>query len=90
MKKYRASLLWNELNQLEIELKNYNVQAVVSKLKELVPEWKKLYEKIIFTILLTKKYEKKNKPRVTIIFGTRPEAIRNYLVIKVFKECNFN
>ena len=31
---------------------------------------------------------KKNKPRVSIIFGTRPEAIKLAPVIKVFKECN--
>ena len=31
---------------------------------------------------------KKNKPIVTIILGTRPEAIKLAPVIKVFKECN--
>ena len=31
---------------------------------------------------------KKNKPRVTIVLGTRPEAIKLSPVIKVFKDCN--
>ena len=31
---------------------------------------------------------KKNKPRVSIILGTRPEAIKLAPVIKVFKDCN--
>ena len=31
---------------------------------------------------------KKNKPIVTIVLGTRPEAIKLAPVIKVFKDCN--
>ena len=42
-KSIKPALLWNELNSLEIELKNYNIKVVLSKLKELVPEWKKAY-----------------------------------------------
>ena len=39
----KPSFLWKELNYLEIELKNHNVKVVLSKLKELVPEWKKAF-----------------------------------------------
>lgn len=42
-KSIKPSFLWKELNYLEIELKNHNVKVVLSKLKELVPEWKKAF-----------------------------------------------
>lgn len=42
-KSIKPSFLWKELNYLEIELKNHNVKVVLSKLKELVPEWKKVF-----------------------------------------------
>ncbi len=42
-KSIKPSLLWKELNDLEIGLKNYNIKVVLSKLKKLVPEWEKVY-----------------------------------------------
>ena len=44
-KSIKPSFLWKELNHLEVELKNYNIKVVLSKLKELVPEWEKVYQK---------------------------------------------
>ena len=44
-KSIKPALLWDELNSIEIGLKNYNKKVVLSKLKELVPEWKKTYQK---------------------------------------------